>query len=196
MEMLRESVRPFPTRRSTVCRTMTGLDIDLMEAIAGKLGATVEFVPYDGSDFNGIFDGLGRHYDCVTAGTTVTPEREQQGPVRSALPHLRAVARRRHHAAAARQLHRRPRRPDHRRPAGQHQPADRRPAGRRGQGRRRPRLRLRRHPLGADRPDHRRMRRIHEARARADRARQADTRRRGRSARHLGREHRDRRRAR
>jgi polar amino acid transport system substrate-binding protein len=53
-----------------------GLDIDLMTAIAKALGARVEFVPYDGADFNGIFDGLGSAYDCVTAGTTVTPERE------------------------------------------------------------------------------------------------------------------------
>lgn len=54
----------------------TGLDIDLMTAIAEALGATVEFIAYDGADFNGIFDALGSTYDCVTAGTTVTPERE------------------------------------------------------------------------------------------------------------------------
>jgi polar amino acid transport system substrate-binding protein len=53
-----------------------GLDIDLMTAIAKALGARVEFVPYHGVDFNGIFDGLGSAYDCVTAGTTVTTERE------------------------------------------------------------------------------------------------------------------------
>lgn len=56
----------------------TGLDIDLMTAVAEKLGATVEFVPYNGTDFNGIFDGLGTDYDCVAAGTTVTPEREKK----------------------------------------------------------------------------------------------------------------------
>jgi polar amino acid transport system substrate-binding protein len=55
----------------------TGLDIDLMTAIAESLGATVEFIPYDGTNFNGIFDQLNSGaYDCVTAGTTVTPERE------------------------------------------------------------------------------------------------------------------------
>ena len=54
----------------------TGLDIDLMTAIAQSLGTTVEFIPYERRDFNGIFDGLGSAYDCVTAGTTVTPERE------------------------------------------------------------------------------------------------------------------------
>ena len=53
-----------------------GLDIDLMTAIAESFGATVEFVPYDGTDFNGIFDALGSAYDCVAAGTTVTPDRE------------------------------------------------------------------------------------------------------------------------
>ena len=53
-----------------------GLDIDLMTAIAKALGAKPEFVPYKGSDFNGIFDGLGSAFDCVTAGTTVTPDRQ------------------------------------------------------------------------------------------------------------------------
>jgi polar amino acid transport system substrate-binding protein len=53
-----------------------GLDIDLMTAIAKALGATVEFISYDGADFNGIFDALGSAYDCVAAGTTVTPDRE------------------------------------------------------------------------------------------------------------------------
>jgi polar amino acid transport system substrate-binding protein len=53
-----------------------GLDIDLMTAIAEKLGATVDFIPYEGSDFNAIFGGLGTDYDCVAAGTTVTPARE------------------------------------------------------------------------------------------------------------------------
>lgn len=56
----------------------SGLDIDMLGAIAEKLGAAVEFVPYEGPDFNGIFDGLGTDYDCVAAGTTVTPAREQK----------------------------------------------------------------------------------------------------------------------
>lgn len=56
-----------------------GLDIDLMTAIAAKLDMRVEFVAYDGADFNGIFDALndGR-FGCVAAGTTVTPEREKK----------------------------------------------------------------------------------------------------------------------
>ena len=55
-----------------------GLDIDLMTAIAEKLNATVEFVTYEGTDFNGIFDGLGTAYECIAAGTTVTPAREKK----------------------------------------------------------------------------------------------------------------------
>jgi polar amino acid transport system substrate-binding protein len=54
-----------------------GLDIDLMTAIAQSLGATAEFIAYEGADFNGIFDALNADtYDCVAAGTTVTSERE------------------------------------------------------------------------------------------------------------------------
>ena len=56
-----------------------GLDIDLMTEIAKKLGMGVEFVPYEGADFNGIFDALNSGaFDCVAAGTTVTPEREKK----------------------------------------------------------------------------------------------------------------------
>jgi polar amino acid transport system substrate-binding protein len=56
-----------------------GLDIDLMTAVAEKLGTGVEFVPYQGADFNGIFDALNaKDFDCVAAGTTVTPEREKK----------------------------------------------------------------------------------------------------------------------
>ena len=56
-----------------------GLDIDLMIAIADKLDTGVEFVAYDGADFNGIFDALNAgSFDCVAAGTTVTPEREKK----------------------------------------------------------------------------------------------------------------------
>jgi polar amino acid transport system substrate-binding protein len=55
----------------------TGLDIDLMTEIAKVLGTDVEFIAYKGTDFNGIFDDLNAGaYDCVAAGTTVTPERE------------------------------------------------------------------------------------------------------------------------
>ena len=56
-----------------------GLDIDLMTEIGKALGAIVEFVAYEGTDFNGIFDDLNSvAYDCVAAGTTVTPDREKK----------------------------------------------------------------------------------------------------------------------
>jgi len=83
-----------------------GLDIDLMTEIAKTLGATVEFIAYEGRDFNGIFDALNDgDYDCVAAGTTVTPEREKKAAFvppylisgqslavdTSRLPHVRSV---------------------------------------------------------------------------------------------------------
>ncbi len=56
-----------------------GLDIDLMTAVADKLNMRVEFIPYEGADFNGIFDAMNSGtFDCVAAGTTVTPEREKK----------------------------------------------------------------------------------------------------------------------
>ena len=122
-----------------------GLDIDLMAEIAKKLGMDVEFIPYDGADFNGIFDGLDSGtFDCVAAGHDRHPRAGEESGIRPALPHLGTVARRRHQTAARGEVRRRPRRPDHRRAAGQHQPADRRRAGRGGKGGPRPGLRLRR----------------------------------------------------
>src|SRR5690349_5784208 len=52
-----------------------GLDHDLVEAIAGRLGRTVEVCPYDGTDFDGIFAELGRTIDVVASGATVTDHR-------------------------------------------------------------------------------------------------------------------------
>ncbi|PRC45771.1 amino acid ABC transporter substrate-binding protein, partial [Mycobacterium sp. ITM-2017-0098] len=57
----------------------TGLDIEVMTALADALGDRAEFLAYDGADFDGIFDRLANgDYDCVIAGTTVTPERERR----------------------------------------------------------------------------------------------------------------------
>jgi len=58
-------------------RAPSGLDVDLMNALARELGLRAQFVPFRGEDFNGIFAGLGSDYDCVASGTTVTPQREQ-----------------------------------------------------------------------------------------------------------------------
>lgn len=53
-----------------------GLDIDLTRALAAGLGLGWRLVRYEGADFNGIFAGLGRDFDVVASGATVTPARE------------------------------------------------------------------------------------------------------------------------
>lgn len=83
-----------------------GLDIDVMTALAGAIGVEVEFVAYDGADFDSIFDRLAAgDYDCVISGITVTPERERRAAFlppyvisgqglavdTSRLPHVRSV---------------------------------------------------------------------------------------------------------
>jgi ABC-type amino acid transport substrate-binding protein len=75
METLRVGAA-FPAPPFNAMPDDSGLDIDLMTELAERLGATVEFIPYQGADFNGIFEGLGTDYDCCASGTTVTPERE------------------------------------------------------------------------------------------------------------------------
>jgi ABC-type amino acid transport substrate-binding protein len=68
----------FPDPPFNGAKDNGGLDISLMRAIAKALGMHVEFIAYKGADFNGIFAGLNAgDYDCVAAGTTVTPERER-----------------------------------------------------------------------------------------------------------------------
>ncbi|MEZ0339720.1 ABC transporter substrate-binding protein [Mycobacterium sp. pV006] len=56
-----------------------GLDIDVMTALAGVLGDAVEFVSYDGAEFDGIFDRLAAgDVDCVISGVSVTPDRQRR----------------------------------------------------------------------------------------------------------------------
>jgi len=56
----------------------TGLDAELMELVCTRLGLRRAPVRYEGSDFNGIFNGLAsRAYDAVISGTTITAEREK-----------------------------------------------------------------------------------------------------------------------
>src|SRR4051794_12460928 len=55
-----------------------GFDIALMQLIAARIGRSWQLVPYDGSDFNGIFDGLNSGaFDCVASGATITPGRQK-----------------------------------------------------------------------------------------------------------------------
>jgi polar amino acid transport system substrate-binding protein len=55
----------------------TGFDAELMQKICAALGLTWQLVKYAGQDFDGIFDGLGRDYDAVISGTTITPARQK-----------------------------------------------------------------------------------------------------------------------
>jgi ABC-type amino acid transport substrate-binding protein len=55
----------------------TGFDAELMQKICAALSLKWQPVKYEGQDFNGIFDGLGRDYDAVISGTTITPPREK-----------------------------------------------------------------------------------------------------------------------
>lgn len=55
----------------------TGFDAALMERICAALGLRREPVKYAGEDFDGIFSGLGRDWDAVISGTTITAAREK-----------------------------------------------------------------------------------------------------------------------
>lgn len=52
-----------------------GVDIDLSNELAGRLGMKAEFVD---TDFNDIFTGLDeKKYDVIISAVTITPEREE-----------------------------------------------------------------------------------------------------------------------
>ncbi len=53
----------------------SGLDVDLVHAIAAGLGRPVELHRYEGADFDGIFALLGQGTDLVASGATVTEHR-------------------------------------------------------------------------------------------------------------------------
>lgn len=67
---------PFNAMAEDTGLDVTGLDVDVMTALAGAVGERFEFVAYDGAEYEGILARLAAgDYDCVIAGTTVTPER-------------------------------------------------------------------------------------------------------------------------
>ncbi len=163
-----------------------GLDIDLINAIGAALGMTVELVAYGGADFNDIFGGLESGcYDCVIAGTTVTPERQRRAAF--AAPYLisgqslavntdrlRSVSSIDDLAGLTIGVQR----------GNTSQPiAEDLVAARQGGGR--AALRLRRHLARDRRPEQRRLRRVHEAGAGAHRAGPRRSRCRGGAAGHL-----------
>jgi ABC-type amino acid transport substrate-binding protein len=55
-----------------------GFDVEWMQAIAVELGLRWRLSPFQGTDFNAIFQGLATgSADCIASGTTVTAEREK-----------------------------------------------------------------------------------------------------------------------
>lgn len=69
----------YPAPPFNAMPDQSGLDIEVMTALAEALDDRAEFVAYDGADFDGIFDRLASgDYDCVISGVTVTPERERR----------------------------------------------------------------------------------------------------------------------
>jgi polar amino acid transport system substrate-binding protein len=57
-------------------KTPVGFDVELVQAIAKKLGVTAEFSVVD---WDGILTGLtGKRYDAIFSSMNITPEREQQ----------------------------------------------------------------------------------------------------------------------
>lgn len=53
----------------------TGLDLDLVHAVAAELGRPVEPHRFEGADFDGIFALLGHGIDVVASGATITEHR-------------------------------------------------------------------------------------------------------------------------
>lgn len=54
--------------------SVVGLDMDIMAAVAEKLGLQMQVVT---TSFDGIFDGIGVNYDVVCSAVTITPDRMQ-----------------------------------------------------------------------------------------------------------------------
>lgn len=66
---------PYPPFEQGKAGNYTGYDIELMEAIAGKIGRTAEF---QDTSFDTIFRDLAQgRFEAVASATTITDEREQ-----------------------------------------------------------------------------------------------------------------------
>ena len=70
------SATPDPPFEFSENGIATGFDIQLMQAISGQMGLTLQRVRFSGANFNDIFDYLENGTcDAVISGTTITPER-------------------------------------------------------------------------------------------------------------------------
>jgi polar amino acid transport system substrate-binding protein len=67
---------PYPPFEQGKPGKYTGFDIELMEAIAGKIGRTAEF---QDTSFETIFRDVGQgKFEAVISAATITPEREKE----------------------------------------------------------------------------------------------------------------------
>lgn len=55
-------------------KTLVGYDVDIITAVAEKLGLEVNII---NTAWDGIFKGIDVNYDCVCSNVTITPEREE-----------------------------------------------------------------------------------------------------------------------
>ena len=55
-------------------KTLVGYDVDIITAVAEKLGLKVNII---NTAWDGIFKGIDVNYDCVCSNVTITPEREE-----------------------------------------------------------------------------------------------------------------------
>jgi polar amino acid transport system substrate-binding protein len=67
---------PYPPFEQGKPGSYTGFDVELMEAIAGKVGRTAEF---QDTSFETIFRDVGQgKFEAVISAATITPEREKE----------------------------------------------------------------------------------------------------------------------
>jgi len=70
---------PYPPFEFREGGELQGLDIDLMRAIAERIGFSEDQVEFVDTDFDTIFSQLAQgRYDTVIAASTITPEREEE----------------------------------------------------------------------------------------------------------------------
>jgi polar amino acid transport system substrate-binding protein len=70
------SATPDPPFELSENGIATGFDIQLVQAICGQMGLTLQGLRFTGANFNDIFDSLENGTcDAVISGTTITPER-------------------------------------------------------------------------------------------------------------------------